>query len=402
MADLPELPTGDCEGSSCDAGSYAVIPIKGNAASDDPTGPYIPGSDACPDVQASFYSLIIGGFTVPAVNASVCVSVCKAGYLAEGMWIKTAVGKFRVTRIFEGDGKIQLTNSCPDGSAVEGNSDPGTVVTSNLKFWVVDHNCDENIGTLLDSHLETKTELCLPDMADQGEAEKVLLWGGTAEDPCGASNTNCSRVVTKISAEDGTLAFQDPLTDDTELDTYDAVFQQDACAPEGFKLKRRSIASAEGVDVICGGKNEFKEVPSDWQDKQYALRPNPTTGCPEWREQSEQQIAWHSTLQHLTSGVQQTLDLDTLGTLPSEPFKIRVTADVDNNTGSSIQVVIFSGAANERSTMAIGALSGAGNSTGTCVWEVYPRDNRYLDYQVQKSGGSDYRATIAVSAILLE
>lgn len=291
MSTCPTNTLTDCDCETSESGhtaEYALIPVH-YAPSDNCK----PTDCGCPE-SVPFWTLTAAKtFVMPSVGSTATLEVCDADQFAVGQWIKHPLGKLRITKV---DGYcLDVVNGCPSGAAVLGNEAPGSTQAGAVAIWITDYDCAESsyCAELLDClDASTAIKLTSSPVADETGVNDYHLFGGKIDDACGSGEDNESIIhkLESITSDGQTLNFKllPALPAENTDPTYGVIFKEiDLCdASKGVALYKESNPANPGVYVNCGGAKAFVEVPADFNAKSYILRPNVTTGCPEWAEDS--------------------------------------------------------------------------------------------------------------------
>ena len=379
-----------------------MMPVAQSTACYDPCAAENALNGACDPRQAPFFSFITSAsVTQPAVGSEVLVEVCDPTLYTQDMWLEVAgLGKLQITEVTTT--AIRLLNGCPGPLAVDGNAAPGTVVNGPIVVWPTDYDCTvPDFCADTAQCLEDATELCFPNVPDLG-VDTGHFFAGTEEDPCGEMSTSCLRRVPGMTTNGATICFAAPEETTTE-NWIPAVYEdEDVCSGEGKCLKAREAEAEDGFDIWCGGSVTFLPRPNDYTDKCYRPVVDPDTGCLKFGELNyEEQFAWTSRVDEMAAG-NYTFDIAaealTQGvTLPTGPYKMRVTVWIKDSSSSDIQLVVGS-SPHTRSTMPIG--SGSGGESGVYTWIMTPDSNDTMPYTINKGGGTSAVAYLTFSAII--
>ena len=387
----------------CPPKQVAIIPVSKSTACFDPCAAQNEATAACDPRQAPFFTQVVSAsVAMPLVGSEVLVEVCDTSLWAVGQWVQTPLGKLKITEVTSSS--LRLLNGCPGPTAISGNSSPGTISTGPFNIWLTDFDCTvEDICDEVNTCLEAATELCLPNLPDIGNGNFGHLWAGTEEDPCGEDSTSCVRRVPGATTDGNQICFATPSENETDT-FFPAVYEAaDVCDDNGFCLKKRAAEANPGLDIWCAGSQSFLQTPNDFSDVGYKLGVNPVTGCVKFVEdRKEVQFAWTSRVDTMAAG-NYTFDFATEAplqgvTLPTGPYKARVTVHILDSSSSDIQLVLTNDQGETRQTMPIG--SGVGSESGVYVFEMSVSDDDTVDYTINKGGGSSAISYLTFSALL--
>ena len=278
-----------CEGACDDQGAFAMVPVHLAASTDTEY------TATCPLPASQFARTNTDTFVVPAVGSTATIKLCSTGWgemFVVGQWIKHPLGRFQITAINSLGDCLTVRNSCPDGTtAIVGNSAPGSTQTGTVEIWVIDYLCtDDDLDAQILAAIDGADDVSFTNApaASTGEGN-YLLFAGLAEDICAGGalgNSGELRKMLNILSDSNNLIFKTPDDVDEATDTYflSAMVQESICAGSGYKTARLAVPADPGLWVGCSSKMKHLAVPADFATQNYALKPNSTSGCPEWAE----------------------------------------------------------------------------------------------------------------------
>lgn len=231
-------------------------------------------------------TLANSGFVISAVGSTFIIQVCDNSRWAIGQWVKIPnAGRFEIVSK-DGCNNIHLRNGCNTDEAIPGNVEPGTNFNGTHKVIPSNYNCSEDnnddfCNVILDEIASCEQELCKILQSIENGQDYYLVASSFVEGDEDA--LNCFKKATNILVKENTICFSSlPSNSLSKID--DIPVQDVQIIPPDNCLAKRSLPSNPAVDIYCDGGKQYLEVPSDWEDKQYVLGVNDSTGCPDFVE----------------------------------------------------------------------------------------------------------------------
>lgn len=258
-----------CDGNSCQDDKYLLTRVKHIKADTDPCT--ASESKNC-DITEPRYDVLEQDYTLTGVGATGPLYVCNPAIYAVGQWLRLSGGtKVQITGV--GADSITVRNSCADGmSAIEANSDPGTVFQTGQQLWITDPPACGDVDYCEDllACIKNSKGICFSSVPDADPAEKLHLFGGTLlNDPCqdeqGDGLTGaCLRKLKRIFSFNGALCYPDipeinGLQENGQQKQFGVFRTGDGCGDGNENCFEKLEIGTDGLYRVCDGDIKFIE-----------------------------------------------------------------------------------------------------------------------------------------------